>query len=289
MPAISNDLISIEVATKGAELQSIYHKQYDLEYLWNGDPAFWAKKSPVLFPIVGELKNKTYRYKGKEYQLNRHGFARDMEFELAKQTADSLTFSIRSNEQTLAIYPFRFVFSVKYTLRQNAVTVSYIVENAGDEPMYFSVGGHPAFKVPLVEGTSFEDYKLLFNESETAGRWPISSEGLIETTSMALLENSNQLPLQKELFANDAIVLKHLKSPMVALKSDKTEHGIEVDFTGFPYLGIWETKGGNFVCIEPWCGIADSVNASGNLEEKEGINVLQPQEIFIASFTINLF
>ena len=289
MPSISNDFISIKVATKGAELQSIYHKQHQLEYMWSGDPAFWGKHSPVLFPIVGELKNKTYNYNGKQYNLSRHGFAREMEFEVTGQNEVSITFSLKSNEVTVETYPFQFVFSVRYSLIQNTLQVTFIVENTGSDKMLFSVGGHPAFKVPLIEGTTYEDYQLVFNEKETTGRWPISADGLIEAEPKSLLENENILPLKKELFSADAIVLKNLRSKSVSITSPVTEHGLKVDFADFPFLGIWETKGGDFVCIEPWCGIADSVNASGNLEEKEGINTLEPSGRFEVSYTIEVF
>lgn len=289
MPSISNDLISIKVATKGAELQSIYHKQNGLEYMWSGDPLYWSKHSPVLFPIVGELKDKTYHYNGRQYNLSRHGFAREMEFEVTGQTEDAITLSLKANEETAEKYPFEFIFSVRYGLIENIVQVAFEVENIGTDTMLFSVGAHPAFKVPLVEGTVYEDYQLVFNEKETLGRWPISADGLIETESKPLLENENVLPLKKELFSADAIVLKDLKSKSVSITSPKTEHGLEVNFENFPFLGIWETKGGDFVCIEPWCGIADSVNASGNLEEKEGINTLAPAEKFEVSYTIKIF
>lgn len=289
MPSISNEILSIKVATRGAELQSIYHKQHQLEYMWSGDPAYWGKHSPVLFPIVGELKNNTYNYMGKTYTLSRHGFARDMEFAITEQTEHSITFSLKSNDETAQKYPFQFEFSVKYVLVQNALHISFIVQNQGEETMFFSVGAHPAFKVPLVEGTGFEDYQLVFNERETAGRWPISTEGLIKTEPTPLLQHENILPLRKALFSSDAIVLKNLQSTSLSIISPKTARGLQVDFKNFPYLGIWETKGADFVCIEPWCGIADSVNASGNIEEKEGINSLKPSAKFEVTYAIEVF
>ena len=141
----------------------------------------------------------------------------------------------------------------------------------------------------MVDGTAYEDYQLVFNEKETAGRWPISPEGLIEITPTPLLENESILPLRKELFSADAVVFKDLESTSVSLKSVKTEHGLKVTFKDFPYLGIWQTKGGDFVCIEPWCGIADSVNASGKLEEKEGINTLEPSGKFEVAYSVEVF
>lgn len=289
MNSISNNYLSVQIANKGAELQSICHRQHNLEYLWSGDPAVWAKKSPVLFPIIGELKDKKYTYNGKIYNLSRHGFARDMEFEVTEKHENAVTFSIHSNEKTLNVYPFEFVFSVRYTLLENALQVTYIVENKGRETMYFSAGGHPAFKVPLVDGTTYEDYQLVFDQKEILERQLLSSDGLIKKETAPLLKDENVLPLKKELFSSDAIVLQNIKSASVAIRSDKTAHGIKVNFAHFPYLGIWETKGGDFVCIEPWCGIADSADASGRLEEKKGINALKPSGKFEVSFGIEVF
>lgn len=289
MHSISNATISIKVADKGAELQSIYNKQSELEYMWSGDPAFWAKKSPVLFPIVGGLKKNTYNYKGKYYQLGRHGFARDNTFDLVEKTNSSLTFSLKSNEQTKEFYPFDFVFSVKYALQENKLQVTFLVENTGSDNLLFSVGAHPAFAVPLVKGTTYEDYYLQFNKAEDAGRWPLSLDGLIETTPTPWLKNENRLPLKKELFHKDAIVFKHLTSDSISIVSDKTPHGVKVHFPGFPYIGIWAAKDANFVCIEPWRGIADSVDASGNLEEKEGINSLAANGRLEIGYSIKVF
>ncbi|HEX8460248.1 MAG TPA: aldose 1-epimerase family protein [Segetibacter sp.] len=288
MYSISSNVIKVDISSKGAELQSIHHIQNQMEYLWQAGPE-WPKKSPVLFPIIGELKDKKYSYNGKEYNLSRHGFARETEFSVKEQTNNSITFTTQSNEQTLLVYPFDFVFSVKYTATDNILTVTYIVENTGNDVMYFSVGGHPAFKVPIAEGTIYEDYELVFDEPETTGRWPLTPEGLVKDTPTPLLQNETTLPLKKDLFTADAIVFKQLKSTSVSIKSAKTEHGLTVSFPDFPYLGIWETKGGDYVCIEPWCGIADNANVSGKLEEKEGINTLEAQATFKAAFTVKFF
>jgi galactose mutarotase-like enzyme len=179
MYTIENETLKVVVRTKGAELDSIYHKTKQLEYLWSGDPAFWGKKSPVLFPIVGALKQETFYYQGKKFHLSRHGFAREMEFTLTRQSAGTLEFTLQSNEATLAQFPFPFRFDITYTLIKNQLEVMYTVTNTGNEDMYFSVGAHPAFKIPLVAGTGYEDYSLLFNYKENARRWPISKDGLI--------------------------------------------------------------------------------------------------------------
>ena len=243
----------------------------------------------MLFPIVGQLKENTFSYKGQSYHLPRHGFAREKEFAIAAQDENSIRFTLQSSGETLAVYPFPFRFSIVYTLDGDALSVRYEVKNEGDEELYFSVGGHPAFKLPLVEGTAYNDYRLVFNRNETAGRWPISKDGLIETTPEKLLENSRVLPLSKDLFQKDAVVLKHLQSDEVSLVSDKTGHGLRFSFAGFPFLGLWAAPGANFLCIEPWCGIADSVNADGDLAHKEGMNKLAPAEEFSVSWEVNFF
>ena len=289
MRSIQNTRLKILIDEKGAELKSAFHLQNRLEYIWGSDPAYWAKSSPVLFPIVGELKNKTYVYNGKEYSLPRHGFARDKMFTVSKQSEASITFSIQSDESTLAVYPFPFTFSIIYTLNDDALQVTYQVHNTGGNEMLFSVGGHPAFKVPLVEGTKYDDYRLAFEKEENLDRWPISKEGLIEKEPQHLLHQGNELPLSKELLKNDALVFKHLQSRFVKLISDKTPHGLHFDFTGFPYLGIWAAPGADFVCIEPWKGIADSVDADGQLQHKEGIVALSVGEEFKLSWNVQFF
>ncbi|TDH22975.1 aldose 1-epimerase family protein [Segetibacter sp. 3557_3] len=287
MIQISNENLLVQVSPKGAELQSIANKETGLEYLWSGDPAFWPKKSPVLFPIVGGLKNNTYTFNDKSYNLGRHGFARDMAFTVTAQSSGQVTFTLESNEQSRLVYPFEFRFSITYTIIDNAVQVTYLVENKVTGNMYFSVGAHPAFRVPLVDGTSYEDYYLQFEKVENAGRFPLSPEGLIELTAEPYLSSTNQLPLKKSLFEKDALVFKNLQSNSITICTSKAEHGVRLSYEDFPYMGIWAAKGADFVCIEPWCGIADSVNASRKLEEKEGINTLASGQTFTRSYTIN--
>lgn len=286
---LENSRLRVAIHPMGAELKSVFQKVHQLEYIWQGDPAFWAKSSPVLFPIVGELKEKTYRYNGRSYQLSRHGFAREKEFVVTRQEADTVTFILESSAETKRVYPFDFIFSITYTLEDETLQVRYGIRNRGEDEMLFSVGGHPAFNLPLAEGTAYTDYRLEFDKMETAGRWPISKAGLIEKTPQPLLQNSKVLPLTKELFAKDAVVLKHLQSDKVQLLSDKTEHGLQFSFEGFPYLGLWAAPGADFLCIEPWRGIADNVDADGSLENKEGINRLPAGEQLEVAWSVRFF
>lgn len=286
---IENENLSVAIQPKGAELDSILNKQTQLEYLWQGDAAFWGKKSPILFPIVGTLKDNSYSYEGGKYNLPRHGFARDRVFIVEKQTGDAATFLLESDAESLKVYPFTFEFRLHYALKDNTLSVSYDVKNTTNGNMYFSVGGHPAFRLPLVENTNYTDYFLELNEIETSGRYPLSKDGLLELITNPFLENTNKILLHPSLFYEDAVVLKHLKSNTMAILSNKTPHGLRMTFDGFPYFGIWAAKDAPFVCLEPWCGIADSVNTTQDLTEKEGINKLEKGERFGRTLTIELF
>ncbi len=286
---LSNEHLSVSISDKGAELQSIVHKITKLEYMWSGDPDFWGKKSPVLFPIVGGLKNNSYQYNDITYQLGRHGFARDRMFTVVEQSEDAILFSLSSDAESLLIYPFHFSFFVGYRLEENNIHVSYRVKNTDEQDIYFSVGAHPAFAVPLVTGTVFEDYYLQFSEKEDTGIWPLSPDGLIKEEPIPFFKNNDQVALQKSLFYGDALVFKSLRSTAISILCNKHAHGLKVSFPGFPYMGIWSTKDADFVCIEPWCGIADSVNTTGRLESKEGIYHLPVGENFQRSWSVNVF
>ena len=289
MFTIENAKIKAVINAKGAELTSLVNKENQLDYMWAGDPAVWGKHSPVLFPIVGTLKNNTYLYNGREYRLPRHGFARDKQFAVESHNGDSITFLLRNDAETLTVYPFAFEFRLRYTLFENSLAVAYEVVNPAKELMYFSVGAHPAFKIPLVAGTDYTDYYLQFNQVETAPRWPISPDGLIEQTPIDLLQNTNRLNLSKDLFQKDALVLKGMASTIITLGSNKTEHGFRFDYPGFPFMGIWAAKNADFVCVEPWCGIADSVAGTQQLPEKEGINKLVGGETFTRTWTVTVY
>lgn len=286
---LSNQYLSVSISDKGAELQSIVHRITELQYMWSGDPNFWGKKSPVLFPIVGGLKNNSYQFNNTSYPLGRHGFARDRMFTVVQQSDDAILFSLSANAETLLVYPFKFSFFVGYRLKENNIHVSYRVENTDEQEIYFSVGAHPAFAVPFVAGTVFEDYYLQFNEKEDTGIWPLSPEGLIREEAIPFFKNNDQVALQKSLFYGDALVFKSLRSTAISILCNKHSHGLKISFPGFPFMGIWSTKDADFVCIEPWCGIADSVATTGKIEAKEGIHQLSVGENFQRSWSINVF
>ena len=289
MYTLQTTQLKIKIDEKGAELKSVVHLHHHLEYMWSGDPTVWGKTSPVLFPIVGTLKENTYTYNEQYYQLPRHGFARDQTFAVTNHSPNSLILTITANSQTRSVYPFDFRFSILYEVQEDTLSVTYKIENTGEETLFFSVGGHPAFKLPLAEETTYEDYKLVFEREETSGRWPISKAGLIEAEPLSFLEAKKELPLTKELFRKDAIVLKELRSTYVQLLSDKTKHGLQFHFESFPYLGLWAAPGADFLCIEPWCGIADGVDSHQNFTSKEGIISLPAEEEFAVTWKVRFF
>lgn len=289
MITLENDHLKVQVKTKGAELDSIYSKDNNLEYLWSGDAKFWNKKSPILFPIVGTLKQNTYYYNNKPYTLTRHGFARDMEFDVSATSDSSATFTLKDNESTLRSFPFPFTLDVIYSLEATRLSVTYKVTNNGSDNMYFSIGGHPAFRVPVDKNLDYHDYYFEFEQTEDAYRWLISSQGLIEPNTVPFLINSNVLHISKELFRDDALVFKYLNSKKVTLKSDRSKHGVEINFPGFPFLGLWAAPNADFVCIEPWCGIADSTTSNQEFINKEGINLLTSTQIFERTWSVTIF
>ena len=289
MITISNETLSVSIATMGAELQNIYNKQTGIEYLWDANPNFWPKRSPVLFPVIGGLKDGSYTHDGRTYHFNRHGFARESEFTVEQQTETSVTLVLETSSETLQLYPFQFKFSITYSLSDDELKNTYLIENKGIVPLLFSVGAHPAFRVPLVEGEDFTDYYLAFNELENTGVYPILGDGLIANSSVPFFNSTKELPLKKELFYKDALIFKELKSTAISILSKKSKHGLTYSYENFPYMGIWNAKDADFVCIEPWCGLGDVETTTGVLAEKEGINKLDVGGNFIRSWTVATF
>ena len=286
MITIKNDRLIVSINEKGAELQSIQCN--GVEYLWQADAKFWAKHSPVLFPIVGELKGGFYNFNNKDYRLPRHGFARDKTFTAKQTSADSVIFTFISNADTLLMYPFEFVFQLGYSIKEDQLFCTYHVQNTNDTTMYFSVGGHPAFNVPLNSELSYEDYFLEFNADDVLNRY-VLQDGLISDKTDPLPLNNKTLALTRDLFYKDAIVLKHISSDKIILRSNKDPHGVEFNFNHFPYFGIWAAKDAPFVCLEPWCGIADNIHHNNELITKEGINELMPDGKWGRMWNIRMF
>lgn len=278
---ISNSILEASIKHAGAELFSIKDNQNN-EYIWEGNPDFWGKHSPVLFPIVGTLKNNTYKINEKEYQLPRHGFARDMEFSLIEKTENKAVFSLKSSEETLQKYPFEFELQLIYTLNESSLVLEYKVINNGREKMPFSIGAHPAIALP----DTFEDYAFQFEKEENLKYYLLEND-LISSQTKILETNNKVVPLNYELFKNDALIFKTLESKSLTILNNSKPY-VKVDYYDFPSLGIWTKENAPFVCIEPWLGYSDTDENSGNLYEKEGILTLDENKDFSAKFSITI-
>jgi len=286
---IKNDFLQVSVNQKGAELFSIKSVLTGEEYMWEPDPAIWESTSPVLFPIIGCLKDDSYIYDGKQYSLPRHGFIRGNEnLILENQTQSSLTFSLEYSDETLKIYPFRFKFTIHYILENNKIKVFQSVCNLGDEEMFFSLGGHPAFNCPLMDHKKYNDYFLEFDKEETAFCYGPLKNGLIGSETRSIIEEGKKIYLNNHTFDEGALVFKRLNSSNITLINNSWGPRIRVNFESFPYLGIWAKPKARFVCIEPWFGIADSWNTEGKLETKEGILFLEAGVSFETEYIIEI-
>lgn len=286
---IENDLYKVGVESMGAELQHFIRKSENLELIWVADPSVWPKHAPTLFPIVGELPDSQYEHKGETYTMQRHGFAREKEFELVEQEQDKLVFELKHDEETLAKYPFKFALLIAYKLTGSKLAVTYLVRSDNEETMYFSFGGHPGFNVPLYPNEQYTDYFIEFEKQETLSRYLLNENGLLSGDTERVLEDERVLPLKHSYFDKDALVFKDLNSEKVTLASRNHPLRLEIEFEGFPYLGIWAKPGPSpFVCIEPWCGIAGRVGETGKLEDKEGIQAISPDQSYERTFTITV-
>lgn len=282
---LENQNLKIAVDSKGAELKSVVNKSTQKELLWQADPEFWGKSSPVLFPIVGTLKNGMYIYNQKEYKLPRHGFARDYHFVAEEPTDSQLIFTLETTEETLKVYPFLFKLQLIYTLKNHCLEVAYTVENvSSNEPMYFCLGAHPAFKVGEI-AAAFNNYSLHFNK-DTELKANNLKDGLLTTTKQNVVLKDQKLPLDYKLFENDALVLLNMKSDKITLLNEDDASVLEFSFANFPYFGLWTVKDSGFLCLEPWAGFSDFETHNQQLENKAGINILQPKETWSAWWSV---
>lgn len=275
---ISNEEITVTIQSKGAELCSL--QKNNREYMWEGDPKYWGRTSPVLFPFVGSLKNKEYFYDGKSYPMSQHGFARDQEFTLLKKSADSIWFELKADEKMLEAYPFRFCLEIGYTLDRSSVRVQWNVKNQDQKTMYYSIGAHPGFVCPRNKDEHQSDYfiKLMDGEKQPVTqimRNPITEGGLVTNEPEECIAPDGYLEISEELFAQDALVIENNQIQAVALTDPKKNEYIRVEFEA-PLAGIWTPphKNAPFICIEPWYGRCDSASFDGELKDRQWGNTL---------------
>ncbi len=280
---IENNNLQVSIKSFGAELCSIKAKSNQHEYIWQANENVWARHAPNLFPVVGKLKDNSYEYQEKNYTLTQHGFARDKEFTLIEKTNNTLVFELCANEETLKLFPFHFSFQIKYTLNNNSLFIEYKVFNPDNTDLLFSVGAHPAFNL---NANNYNDYSIIFEKKEVEKRYLIGN-GLITDKQESIIEE-NKISLTETLFDKDALVFKNLNSNSLTIKNKSLDY-LKVSWENMPFLGIWsKAKCKDFVCIEPWAGIADSVNHNKMFDKKEGLITLKPEENFCCSYTIDL-
>lgn len=290
MHTLKNDILTVEVSGHGAELTSI--RKGSTEYLWQADPAFWGRHSPVLFPIVGSVWEKRYRVEGKEYELGQHGFARDMDFTLVNATETEVRYRLESTPETLAKYPWPFVLEIAYRLHDGNLDVIWEVSNPGTEEMFFQIGAHPAFCYPDYDPQTMERGFLSFDRNEGLECIRIKEKGCVDAETRYPLEvpQDDLLPLTRETFdAIDTIMLQDSQIGKVTLHRADGSPWLSLSFDA-PVVGIWSppTKNAPFICIEPWYGRCDRAGYEGDYREKDWINRLGAGETFRSVYTISI-
>ncbi len=287
---LQNRKLKIGIKKIGAELCEISSVKNGTQFMWNADPKIWANSAPNLFPIVGILKDNTYYFEGKKYQLPKHGFIRDnVNFKTVEATTESVTLILSSSEETLKCYPFNFEYSVIYQLESNKLKITYAIVNTDSKPLFFSLGAHPAFKCPVFENEVYNDYQLVFEVAESSKTHLLNlNSGLITSKTKTVIDTPKSIHIRHDLFNDDALIFKDLKSKKVTLSSKANGDILTLHFKDFPYLGLWAKPNGDYICIEPWLGIADNEHTNQHLIDKEAIIKLDANKQFKVDYTIEI-
>lgn len=279
-----SELLQVVINHHGAELSSV--KNYaGLEYIWQADKSVWPRHAPVLFPIVGKLKDNRCSINNNNYELNQHGFARDSVFSLVSHSNTSCTFELTSNEKSRQKFPFDFIFQVSYELDNDTLHTRYKIINPSEQALLFSVGAHPGFNCPLETNESFEDYYLKFEKTNLT--ITELNGGLLSEQRIPLQLEEDELRLNSRTFDEDALVFENNQINTISLLSKRSNHKIQLDCKHWPYFGIWSKKGcTQFICLEPWYGVADKQNTRYVFAEKAGLIKLEAKKQFDCSFSI---
>ena len=281
-------MLKIQTKKSGAELTSIQYNGKEIlfqgaQVLDNNGNIYWKRQAPILFPIVGQLKNSQTQIEGEIYEMSQHGFARDMDFEEISRTENEHHYMLKYNEETLKKYPYKFELHVIYEIIGDTLRVTYKVKNIDNKTIYFGLGGHPAFNCDYSNG----EYEIVFSENEDKIVFLKLKNGLIDTEKAQNILQDNKIYLKEDTFDNDAVIMKNLKSNKVVLQNHETNQKIlEFDFTGFPYLALWSKKGAPFVCIEPWQNTADRIDSTQIYKDKENIIELLKDKEFECKYSI---
>ncbi len=291
LTTLKNEFLTVTVSSCGAELQSIDSAD-GIRYLWDGHAPYWNRRSPVLFPIIGALRNNVATSEQGEIHLAKHGFCRSAPFETESESETSVTYLYTDTEETRKQYPYAFAFRVTHTLEGNTVKTTYSVTNTGECKMPFCVGGHPAFNVPLVAGEAYTDYVVEFEQEETADCPLIDMQTCLiaDATYNRLLTNEKSFRLNHVLFRGDALVFEDLRSKRVKLYSSKSGRGVEMDIGDFPVFAVWTMVDDQpFVCFEPWQGGATRDSEDDVFEHKNHVVIAEPGETHEFTFAVRMF
>lgn len=285
---IENDSLRVEIDSLGAELKSVKNKATGQEYMWQGDPQFWGRTSPILFPFVGSLKDKCYTYEGKTYSMGQHGFARDMEFELITQIPTDIYFELDSTEDTRQKYPFDFNLGVGYTLNGNELQVTWNVFNTSEnKKLHFSIGAHPAFNCPIHGEESKAGYKFYFGGAKEIHHHGHTDTGLSVEEDIVLPLENHRATITPEFFDGATYIIEGPQTKEIGVEDPEGNRFVTVCFD-MPVVALWSPPGKNapFLCIEPWFGRCDAHDFEGTLEERAFNNMLEAQKLFHTSYTI---
>jgi len=285
---IENQYLRVNVRELGAELTSILDKKDNTEHLWQADSAFWGWHAPVLFPVVGRCFGDKITVKGKEYPMEKHGFARKTKFHLVEHSTDYILLEITQTPETKKHFPFDFTFQIGYKLEGSLLNTCYTVLNPSSEELFFSLGGHPALAVPFFMDEQYGDYKIELEADTILQRHYIDEDGFFDGRKTEVLNGNNFIPLRGDLFTDDALIFKDLKSRTVFIRSKKHNKFVSFSFPTFNYLGLWAKPDAQYVCIEPWLGCADKAGYAGEFSRKEGIIHLAANQTFRAEFIIGI-
>ena len=288
MITLENDYLIVNISTMGAELVGLKDKRDGTEHMWSADPKFWPRRAPILFPCVGESRDGKIQVDGVDYPMVRHGFTRMQEFRVIESSSEEVVFQLTENAETLKSYPFRFSFSVRYTLVDTTLKQAFEVANTDGQRIGFQLGGHPAFAVPFKENERYSDYEIRFDRAMTIDRHLLNDKGLYSGELRNVLSNSDNIPLSYELFEEDALVFKDIPSKSVWIQHRTGGKRLQVDYDGFPHLGIWSKPGADYVCIEPWIGCADNADQPADFFSKDSIIELGCNETYRADFSVSL-
>ncbi len=277
--SIENEHLKLSVKSFGCEITSIKSKNTEYEFMWQGNPQIWSGQAPILFPIIGRLIDDKYIFDGKEYTMEKHGFARRNEWEFITGDKNSMTFRLTDNENTRTMYPFSFELRVTFTLDENTLKVKHEVENKTDGTMYFSLGAHPAFNCEIGDKLTFSKNEELKTEKIDLVR------SLRLPGKFSFPQDNGTITITKDIFNEDALILSSFESDSLTLHSDNNSRKIKFTFGNAPYLGIWAKPGASYVCIEPWYGVNDSLEKKDAFSKKDAINALGKNETFIFEWT----